>query len=87
MYGLPFESKVNEIRKNKNILIVIGGEKVPGEVYRLVDYNLSVTNQPHSEVASLGVFLYSLGKAKKKFKNAKLSITPMTCGKCVKSKK
>ena len=45
-----------------DVLVVIGGEKVPGEIYELSDYNLGVTNQPHSEVAALGVFLHHLVK-------------------------
>lgn len=89
MFGLSFESKLKEIQKiskRKPLLVIVGGEKVPGEVYQLADYNLSVTSQPHSEVAALGVFLYALTGAKKKFKKAKLKIIPMAKGKKVVSK-
>ncbi|QQG39854.1 MAG: tRNA (cytidine(56)-2'-O)-methyltransferase [Candidatus Aenigmatarchaeota archaeon] len=58
MYGEPFETKIAEIKKAKNVLIVVGGEKVPGEIYGLADANVSVTKQPHSEVAALAVVLY-----------------------------
>ena len=40
-------------------IIVVGGTKVPGEVYRLADHNISIGNQPHSEVAALAIFLDS----------------------------
>ena len=38
-------------------MVVVGAEKVPREVYELADYNVSVGNQPHSEIAALAVFL------------------------------
>ena len=40
-----------------DILVVVGSEKMPGEVFKLADWNVSVTNQPMSEVAALAVFL------------------------------
>ncbi len=58
MYGLPHSDRLEEIRgSQRRKLIVIGGEKVPGELFKHADYNLSVTRQPHSEVAALAVFL------------------------------
>jgi tRNA (cytidine56-2'-O)-methyltransferase len=85
MYGLPIQNKINEIKKNKeNLLIIVGSQRVPGEVYHLSDFNISVTNQPHSEVASLAIFLSELleGKElKKKFNNPKLKIIPQEKGK------
>ena len=80
MYGTPFE---NAPPLDGNILVIIGAEKVPGEVYELADYNLSVGSQPHSEIAALAVFLYRLNGIKKHFPGAKLSITPMARGKKV----
>ena len=65
-------------------MFIVGGEKVPGDVYELVDYNVSIGNQPHSEVAALGIILYEhFGKniLSKKFKNSKLEIVPQKKGK------
>jgi len=56
MYGLPIEDVLSRIPR-ENLLIVIGAEKVPREVYDLVDFNVAVGNQPHSEIAALAVFL------------------------------
>ncbi|MBS3816826.1 MAG: HDIG domain-containing protein [Candidatus Thermoplasmatota archaeon] len=56
MYG----SKIDDFFSENEIedpLIVVGAEKVPKEVYDLVDHNVSVGNQPHSEVAALAVFM------------------------------
>lgn len=85
MYGLPFEKLLPKIRKNrKPKLIVVGSEKVPGRVYGIADYNLAVTNQPHSEAGALAVFLHALFKGKsKKFKNALTKIIPVERGKKV----
>ncbi|MBN2331008.1 MAG: tRNA (cytidine(56)-2'-O)-methyltransferase, partial [Candidatus Aenigmarchaeota archaeon] len=55
MYGIPLPKKISQLRKPKNLLVIIGGQKVPAEVYRMVDHNVSVTSQPHSEVAALAV--------------------------------
>lgn len=60
MYGEPFEDKTGELKTKQNLLIVVGGEKVPGELYALADYNLSITKEPHSEVAALAVLLWEL---------------------------
>lgn len=38
-------------------LVIVGAEKVPSEVYDKVDHNISIGNQPHSEVAALAVFI------------------------------
>ena len=42
------------------MVVVVGGTKVPGELFRIADHNVSIGNQPHSEVAALAVFLESL---------------------------
>ena len=82
MYGIPIESTIRKIKKKKNILVLIGSEKVPSEVYHLSDFNLAVTNQPHSEIAALAVFLNLLNR-KTKFSKAKLRIVPQERGKKV----
>ncbi len=84
MYGLPLQNEISKIRKARDVIIIIGGEKVPMEVYNTVDHNVAVTSQPHSEVASLAVFLHEYQQGKgldKKFKNAKMSLVPQKCGK------
>jgi len=87
MYGLPIQEKIDEIKNcKKDLLIIVGSEKVPAEIYRLSDWNISVTNQPHSEVAALAVFLdrFFEGKElKKNFENKKIKIIPQEHGKKV----
>jgi len=84
MYGLPIQDKIDEIKKSKNILIILGSEKVPSNVYHMVDFNIAIANQPHSEVGSLAIFLDKLFEGEeleKKFKNARIKIIPQGKGK------
>ena len=60
MYGERVEDVEGDIREahaEEPLLVVVGSEKVPFEVYEHADWNVGVTNQPHSEVAALAVFL------------------------------
>ncbi len=83
-YGIPIQKEINKIRKEKNIIIVIGAEKVPRIVYDLADYNIAVTNQPHSEVAALAIALDKIFSGKEldnKFTLARKKIIPSKKGK------
>jgi tRNA (cytidine56-2'-O)-methyltransferase len=86
MYGSPWGKTIPSIPIDKPALVVVGGTKVPAEVYHLADYNVSVGNQPHSEVAALAVFLNSwLGPVDNdsKFSGAKMKVIPSANGKVV----
>lgn len=87
MYGLQINDIIEEVKLlKKNILVIIGAEKVPKEVYLLADYNIAVGNQPHSEIAALAVFLDRLFEGKqfdKDFSDANLKIVPTNKGKKV----
>ena len=82
VYGLPFDSVEKKIKGK--ILIIVGGEKVEGDYYQLSDYNLSVGNQPHSELGALAIFLHKYSKIKNKFSNSKIKIEPCERGKLLK---
>jgi tRNA (cytidine56-2'-O)-methyltransferase len=84
MYGEKLTEALRTIDA-KNLLIVVGAEKVPREVYDLADRNVSVGNQPHSEVAALAIFLdrYTGGKALYKKSRGRLTIVPNPRGKTV----
>jgi len=86
MYGSPWRETIPSIPIDKPALVVVGGTKVPAEVYHLADHNVSVGNQPHSEVAALAVFLNSwLGPVDNdsKFSGAKMKVIPSAKGKVV----
>ncbi len=75
---------------DKDILLVVGSQKVPGEFYseEVSDFNVAVGNQPHSECSALAVFLdrYFEGKElTRSFDKAKIEIVPKDRGKEVKT--
>ncbi len=90
VYGLPLPSVIDEIQGELgDLLVVVGSEKVPREVFRLADWNVSVTNQPMSEVAALAVFLDWLGEHREfgiEFQDAETVIVPSAHGKVVKGR-
>jgi len=84
MYGLKLTDVVDELRGKQRILLVAGAEKVPGEVYGLADYNISVSTQPHSEVSGVAVFLdrLFLGETMdREYPGAPMRIVPCRAGK------
>jgi tRNA (cytidine56-2'-O)-methyltransferase len=84
MYGINLPDVIEKIRPIKDLLVIVGSEKVPSEIYEMIDYQVAVTLQPHSEVAALAVFLdwYFAGEEmKKEFKDAKIKIIPQERGK------
>ena len=91
MYGMDLDEAIDSIREHEgeesDILIIVGAEKVPGEVYKEADLNVSIGNQPHSEVAALAIFLdrYHKGKPLKEFKG-KMEIIPCNDGKNVRER-
>lgn len=85
MYGEELDSGISKIPAGADILIVVGGGKVPAEIYDIADFNISVGNQPHSEIAALAVFLdrYTRGNWLKRKFDGQLNILPNPRGKTV----
>ena len=86
MYGEDFRKTAQDLRKPrpKKLMLVVGAGKVPPELYSMCDVNSAVGNQPHSEVAALGLFLYELsGRNPAEFSDAKIQITPSATKKMV----
>jgi len=89
MYGEPvqdIEADVREAHAEDPLLVVVGAEKVPFEVYEHADWNVGVTNQPHSEVASLAVFLDRLFEGReldREWENPDRVVVPQETGKRV----
>ena len=86
MYGINIDDDdlIVNLQKESDVLVVIGAEKAPREIYELADYNIAIGNQPHSEIAALAIFLDRVLKGKelkRDFKGGKFKIIPMTKGK------
>ena len=88
MYGEELSKSIKKIDKGKDLLIIVGAEKVRPLIYEKVDFNISIGNQPHSEVSALSIFLdrYTKGLWQKKKFNGKIEILPSDKGKKVISK-
>ncbi len=87
MYGARAEEVVKQVKCiEENLLIVVGGAKVPREVYEKADWNVSLTTQPHSEVSALALFIYLLegeSSLRHEFLGGRIKITPTLNGKDV----
>ena len=90
-YGENIEtSDVLQRIKNtkKDIMILVGSQKVPSEFFskNVSDFNVAISNEPHSECSALAVFLDRLFIGKElcnKFSGSKLKIIPQSRGKKV----
>lgn len=88
-YGENVEtSKVMEKIKGerKDVLIIVGSQKVPGQFFSedISDFNVAIGNQPHSECASLAVFLdrfFDGEELARSFVNPQVKIIPQRRGK------
>jgi tRNA (cytidine56-2'-O)-methyltransferase len=86
MYGEKINQIQNQLRLEDKMLIVVGAEKVPREIYELADYNVGVGSQPHSEISALAILLDRIQDGQqfaKNFPNAKRKIIPTKNGKNV----
>ncbi len=86
MYGESINDVQDKLRNEENLLVVVGAEKVPREIYELADYNIGVGSQPHSEISALAILLDRIQKGKqfeKSFPDAKRKIIPTKSGKNV----
>jgi len=85
MYGERVDVALQKIPKDEDIMIIVGAEKVPAEVYQRADFNVSVGNQPHSEIAALAIFLdrFTEGKALYEDRGGVLTVVPNERGKTV----
>ncbi len=87
MYGTHIDDalpRVRDVAADK-MLIVVGAEKVPPEVYQWSTFNIGVGNQPHSEVAALAVFLdrFSQGEGLRHDFDGHMKVLPCERGKKV----
>ena len=90
MYGERVQDVEAELRDahgdGEPILAVVGSQKVSFDVYEAADRNVAVTNQPHSEVAGLAVFLDHLFEGReleRDWEDADRRVVPEATGKTV----
>ena len=82
MYGERITEKtIKNVKIQDKILIILGSKKVDRYFYENADLNLSIGNQPHSELSALTILLYELKDKDldflyREFQNAKKKIIP-----------
>jgi tRNA (cytidine56-2'-O)-methyltransferase len=90
MYGQNLPDVIADISKEESLMVVVGAEKVPPDIYQMADWNVAVGSQPHSEIAALAVFLDRLHATggtdplTQEFQGGTLKIIPSGRGKVVK---
>jgi len=85
MYGEPLDRLLPRLKKADSLLAIVGGAKVPAEVFQRSSFNLAVGSQPHSEVAALAILLDRLvgASSNRRWLGARYSIVPQARGKKV----
>ena len=86
MYGQKINDVQMQLRTEEKMLVIVGAEKVPREIYELADYNVGVGSQPHSEISALAILLDRIQDGEqfeKVFPDAKRKIIPTKNGKNV----
>ena len=89
MYGQNLPDIIDKISNESSIMVVVGAEKVPPDIYQMADWNVAIGSQPHSEIVSLAVFMDRVHAAqgtdslKQEFAGGILNITPSKRGKIV----
>lgn len=88
MYGEPIQATLPAVRDAHTtpMLVVVGAAKVAVDVYDHATWNIAITNQPHSEVAALALFLDRLfdgSQFDREWKHASQRVVPQSAGKHV----
>jgi len=85
MYGQPLARVLGRLRRERELLLVVGGAKVPPKIYGDATLNVSVGSQPHSEVAAVAIVLRELLglPSARAFPGARQRIVPRARGKSV----
>ena len=89
VYGENIQTSnvLQEIRASaRDIMVIVGSQKVPSEFFldEVSDFNVAIGNQPHSECASLAVFLDRLFEGEeltRRYEDAQLRVDPRKRGK------
>jgi len=77
MDGVPINKIIYRIKTYKNILLIASFQNAQRSVKEAVDFNVSITTQPHSTVSSVAVFMHMFYSGRElaiRFKNAKHKI-------------
>ncbi len=78
-YGTPIKKVEYIIKTYKNILLMLSMEEHEKRLYKIADFKISITNQPHSSEAAIAIFLHNFYNGRElaiHFENARYKIAP-----------
>jgi len=78
-YGIPLDRMIHSLTTYKNIMLIVTLSESAKDVYKLSDFNVSITSQPHSSAAAVAVFLHHFYEGRElamHFENARYKVVP-----------
>lgn len=82
-YGVPLQDIIGTLRTYKNLLLIVTEKETFDPAYARSDFNVSITDQPHSSTSAIAVFLhefYSGRELAMHFENARYKVVPSEQG-------
>ena len=78
-YGIPIKKVEYTLKTYKNILIIVSMSESVKSLYKACDFNVSITNQPHTSASAIAVFLHNFYNGRElaiRFENAAYKVVP-----------
>ena len=78
-YGVPITKVEYSLKTYKNILLVVTQTEGVKNLYKMADFNISITSQPHCSSAAIALFLHHFYEGRElamHFENAKFKVIP-----------
>ncbi len=78
-FGVPINKLEYGLRTYKNLLVVVTLTENVKNLYRMADFNVSITTQPHCSAAAVAVFLHHFYEGRElamHFENARYKVVP-----------
>jgi len=82
-YGVPLNKLAYTLNTYKNIMLIVSPATTSPKLHNIADFNVSVTDQPHSSSAAIAVFLHEFYRGRElaiHFENAKYKVIPKEHG-------
>jgi len=83
MFGVPLKQVEYTLKTYKNILLIVTAKDWEASLSKLTDFDVSITTQPHAQVASIAIFLHEFFNGRElavQFQNARYKIVPKPKG-------
>ncbi len=78
-YGTPINKLKYSLKTYKNILLIVTLTEAYKNLYKMSDFNVSITTQPHCSTAAIAIFLHLFYEGRElamHFENAQYKVIP-----------